>query len=264
MFLKRTYNILKIRILFEWRRLRYYSLDYVLDVISKVIYLALNLLFWYIIQEAGFSMEGWNYGDIVVFLAFSELFYGLDGAVFTYASRFWMYIHTGTLDNTLTRPLDSRVRFLLLNTDYIGVILSFAEFSFLLLFSGKQLNAAEVLFGIFVVVAANLVLSLLRLSASYLAFWHGKMCAVSEISDCLTSFNKYPLTILPKPLVYAFQFIFPFYFFSTFSAELVCFTMEPAKLLVSMIGMTVLFALWFAVNKILWEKGLRRYESING
>lgn len=31
------------------------------------------------------------------------------------------------LDNTLTRPMDSWVRFLLLNVDYIGMILSFVE-----------------------------------------------------------------------------------------------------------------------------------------
>jgi ABC-2 type transport system permease protein len=235
-----------------------------LDVISKVTYLALNLLFWYIIQEAGFSMEGWEYEDIVVFLAFSELFYGLDGAVFTYASRFWMSVYAGSLDNTLTRPMDARVRFLLLHVDYLSLVLAFVEFAVLLLFSGKSLNFLSVLFGVFVVVGANLILTLLRLCASYLAFWHGKMSAVSEISDCLTSFNKYPLTILPKPLVYAFKFVFPFYFFSTFSAELVCFTMETTEVLISGAGFAVLLVLWSVLNKILWEMGLKRYESILG
>ncbi len=264
MSLKKLFNIINIMFLFEWRRLRYYSLDYILDVSSKVVYLGLNLLFWYIIQEAGFTMEGWGYRDIVVFLAFSELFYGLDGAVFTYASRFWMYVHGGVLDNTLTRPMDSRVRFLLLNVDYIGIILSFVEFTVLLLFAGNGLHVIGILFGILVVVGANLILALIRLCASYLAFWHGKMSAVSEISDCLTSFNKYPLTILPKPLVYVFQFVFPFYFFSTFSAEIVCFPIGTTELVISGAGFLFLMALWSAANQFLWEKGLERYESING
>lgn len=60
MSLKKLFNIINIMFLFEWRRLRYYSLDYILDVSSKVVYLGLNLLFWYIIQEAGFTMEGWG------------------------------------------------------------------------------------------------------------------------------------------------------------------------------------------------------------
>lgn len=264
MFLKKLYNIIKILFLFEWRRLKYYSLDYVLDVVSKVIYVAFNLLFWYIIQETGFSMEGWNYAEIIVFIAFSELFYGLDGAVFTYSSRFWICVHTGALDNTLTRPLDSRVRFLLLNVDYLSIILAFVEFMVLLLLSGKSLNIVGILFGVLVVVGADLVLSLLRLCGSYLSFWHGRMNAVSEISDCLTSFNKYPLTILPRPLAYIFKFVFPFYFFSTFSAELVCLKMGAAELMVSIAGMAVLFVLWYVINKILWEKGLKHYESING
>ena len=61
MSLKKLFNIINIMFLFEWRRLKYYSLDYILDVGSKVVYLGLNLLFWYIIQEAGFTMEGWDY-----------------------------------------------------------------------------------------------------------------------------------------------------------------------------------------------------------
>ena len=264
MFLKRLYNIIKMLFLFEWRRLKYYSVDYIMDVISKVIYLALNLLFWYIVQEAGFSMEGWAYGDIVVFLAFSELFYGLDGAVFTYASRFWMCVHAGVLDNNLTRPMDARVRFMLLNVDYLNLILAFVEFAVLLLLSGHSINFFGAFIGVLVVLGANIVLSLIRLCGSYLAFWHGKMSAVSEISDCLTSFNKYPLTILPKPLVYVFKFVFPFYFFSTFSSELVCFTMDAKKLLISGTGFACLLILWSILNKVLWEKGLKRYESING
>lgn len=264
MFLKRPLHIIKILFLFEWRRLKYYSVDYLMDVISKIIYLALNLLFWYIVQEAGFSMEGWEYGDIVVFLAFSELFYGLDGAVFTYASRFWRCIHAGVLDNSLTRPLDARVRFLLLNVDYISLILTFIEFIVLLCFSGHRLNIFVVFTGALAVIGANLVLSLIRLCGSYLAFWHGKMSAMSEISDCLTSFNKYPLTILPKTLVYVFQFVFPFYFFSTFSTELLCFPIKTRELLISGIGFACLLILWSVINKILWEKGLKRYESIHG
>lgn len=264
MFLKRLFSVLKVLFLFEWRRLKYFSVDYIMDVFSKAIYLVLNLLFWYIVREAGFSMEGWKYGDIVVFLAFSELFYGLDGAVFTYASRFWMTIHTGSLDNNLTRPMDPRVRFLILNVDYISLVLTFVEFFVLLCFSGYRINCFRVTIGVLVVMGANIVLSLIRLCGSYLAFWHGKMSAMSEISDCLTSFNKYPLVILPKGLVYVFKFVFPFYFFSTFSVEIMCFSIETRELLISGMGFVCLFGLWTIVNKYLWERGLKHYESING
>ncbi len=235
-----------------------------MDVISKVIYLVLNLLFWIIVQKVGFFIEGWEYEDIVVFIAFSELFYGLDGAVFTYASRFWMCIHSGVLDNNLTRPIDARVRFMLLNMDYLNLFLAFVEFIVLLLLSGKRMNALAVVVGVIVVLGANIVLSLIRLCGSYLAFWHGKISAVSEVSDCLTSFNKYPLTILPKPVVYLFKFVFPFYFFSTFSSEIVCFSMDAKRLLISATGFVCSLVLWSVLNKALWKKGLKRYESING
>ena len=135
MRLMKIFRIIRIMFLFELRRLRYYPFDYILNVVSKIVYLVLNILFWYVVKDVGLSMKGWQYNDIIVFLAFSELFYGLDASVFTYASRFWMYIYSGTLDNTLTRPMNSQVRFLLLNVDYIGIILNVVEFISLIIIS---------------------------------------------------------------------------------------------------------------------------------
>lgn len=264
MFFEKLYSIGKIMLLFEIKRFKYYPLDNVLKVVTKIIYVVINLLFWYVVGELRFTMEGWTYRDMIVFLAFSELFYGLDAAVFSNVSRFWTYIHAGSLDNTLTRPLDSRIRFIILNVDYLDILLTFVEFLALLFVVNEHRNILMILVSVLVVIGANFLLSMIRLCASYLAFWHGKMNVVSEISDCLTSFNKYPLTILPKGLRYLFKFIFPFYFFSTFSTELICFSIDKQEFVISVLGFVSLFILWISVNNILWNKGLKRYESING
>ena len=264
MRLRKIFRIIRIMFLFELRRLRYYPFDYILNVVSKIVYLVLNILFWYVVKDVGLSMKGWQYNDIIVFLAFSELFYGLDASVFTYASRFWMYIYSGTLDNTLTRPMNSQVRFLLLNVDYIGIILNVVEFISLIIISKNKFTVLNITIGILAVVGANVILALMRLCGSYVAFWHGKVSAISEMSDCLTSFNKYPFTIMPKPLIYAFKFVFPFYFFSTFSAEIVCFKVSKESLIKSVSGFVSLIVLWTLVNRVLWKKGLERYESVNG
>lgn len=261
---RKIFKMIELMFTFEIRRLRYYSFDYILNVTSKIVYLVLNILFWYVVKDVGLSMEGWKYNDVIVFLAFSELFYGLDAAIFTHASRFWMYIYSGMLDNTLTRPMNSQVRFLLLNVDYIGAIFSVIEFGCLLVISKKKILPSNIAIGIAAVIGANIVLTLMRLCGSYVAFWHGKVSAMSEMADCLTSFNKYPLTIMPKSLVYVFKFIFPFYFFSTFSTEIACFNVSKESLIISFSGFVSLIVLWILVNGILWKKGLERYESTNG
>lgn len=180
------------------------------------------------------------------------------------ASRFWYYIYNAILDNTLTRPLDPRVRFIILNIDYVEIILTFLEFIFLLIVSNTKISITSVLFGVIIVIMANIVLSLIRLCGSYFAFWHGKMSAICEVSDALTSFNKYPLTIMPPIIIYIFKFLVPFYFFSTFSAEIVCNLVGIKTISISIAGMIINIILWLVINNIIWKKGLERYESING
>lgn len=264
MFLKKVYRVTHLLFSFELRRLSYYRVDFLIDVFSKIAYLVLNLFFWYVVYDTGYIMEGWDYSSMIAFIAFSELFYGLDNAIFSMSSRFWRYIYSGALDNALTRPIDPRLRFVILNIDYTELLLSFVEFIVLLCVSGRIFDPIRILWGIVWVILANIILTLMRLCGSYIAFWHGKMNAVSEISDCLTSFNKYPLTIMPKTVVILFKFIVPFYFFSTFSAELVCSELTKGDIMVAVVGTVCTSSIWIVINKILWKKGLERYESING
>lgn len=264
MFLKKWGRLLKVLGMFEIRRFRYYFLDVITSLGSKIVYLLINVAFWYVVMDAGYTIHGWSYGDIIVFIAFSELFYGLDRAVFSAASRFWRVIYSGTLDNGLTRPIDPRLKLFLLNIDYMEVAITMLEFIFLLFLSGNSLSVGKVCIGILMVILANLILALIRLGMSYFAFWHGKMDAITELADSMTSFNKYPLVIMPKVVRCVFQFVLPFYFFSTFSAEIVNFTLGYRTFLIAFAGVGCNIALWGTINHVLWKKGLARYEGIHG
>ncbi len=243
---------------------KYFKIDALTALFSKLIYLASNLLFWNFLMVKGYIIEGWSYGDIVVFIAFSELFYGINGAIFSISSRFWRTIHDGAIDNYLTRPLDARLRFIVLNIDYITLVSSVIEFVVLLLMSGVKMSISSIALGALAVFIANLCLAQIGFTCSYTSFWLGRIDAITEILDSLTTFNKYPLNIMPNVLVVLFKFIFPFYFFSTFSAEIVNGFLGAREYLIAACGLVLNIIIWFTLSEILWKKGLERYDSVNG
>lgn len=264
MLSKKYIRINKVYFRFIIRRFQYFKLDTILSFISNIVYIASGILFWYLVSDAGFGIEGWTFNDILVFVAFSELFYSIESSMFGVISRFWRVIYSGMLDTLLTRPLDPRLRFAMLNVNYSGILHGFIKFTIILLIANTRVSPIMVLAGIVVVFVANTILALIRLLLSYSAFWFGKMDAMSELTDCLNQFNKYPLVIMPKVIKVFFMFGLPFYFFSTFSSELVLGKLNQRTLVIGAVCLIFNILLWTLLNKILWKKGRERYESING
>ncbi|MEG0805762.1 MAG: ABC-2 family transporter protein [Lachnospiraceae bacterium] len=264
MYLKKFTRIIKVLLGFEVRRYQYFVTDTLLGVMSKIFYLLINLFFWWMVMDTGYNIQGWSYGDILVFIAFSELFYGMDNAIFSIISRFWRVIHSGSLDIHLTRPMDPRMRLILINIDYMGLLTTIITFVFLLMVSGKSFQVVSILGGILIVLVANVILAFIRITLSYIAFWHGKMDAVTEIADSLSSFNKYPLVIMPKIAVVVMKFVVPFYFFSTFSAELVIHHLDIQSFIIGIVGIGCNLIIWYGISTFVWKRGLKRYESISG
>ena len=255
-----------LRIIFDMKisRIKESKIDYGMNLFSSFMYLVLNLLFWVLLDGIGFSVEGWKREDIFVFLAFSELFFGLDSALFSISSRFWYVIYSGMLDVFLTKPQDPRTRFMLLNTDFVGILMAFISCFVLLGVSGKEIKIFNILLGIIIVIISSIILANIRSILSYTAFWQGKMDAICEFSDALTWFNKYPLTIMPGIVRVIISIVVPFFFFSTFPAQLVNGMLTTKEQLKSMLLLLICLLIWKCIDSCVWKKGLGRYESING
>lgn len=241
-----------------------FQFDTILNIVSNLTFVVLNLVFWYFITDMGFFIEGWTYNDILVFVAFSEFFFGMDGAVFQLASRFWWIIYSGALDSQLTRPIDPRLRLILLNMNHMGAVNAFLTLIFLLVVSQAKLQIGLVLLGVVVTIFANITIALVRFVCSYAGFWLGKMDAISELLDSMSWFNKYPMTILPKAIKVVFKTVLPFYFFSTFSTEVVLGKLNVTTFCYGVAGLLCNLGLWSLINWAVWEKGIARYEGING
>lgn len=256
--------ITKAMIKMEINKAIQFKVNTLFEILTSFFYLLINLFFWKILFNLGYVLPGWTYNDTIVFIAFSELFFGLQGAIFSSLSRFWTVIISGQLDVMLVRPFDSRIRTAVLNIDYIELIKTMLFFTVLLIYSQKHINLIWLIIAITVCLISLYVFSLIQLTISYLAFFFGKVEAFNELSDSLTVINKYPVTILPKKIFNILRLILPFLFFSTFPSQIANQLLTPNAALFGVIGLMVNLIIWSIINNITWKKGLRRYESYNG
>lgn len=264
MFLKKTTSLIKIMFRFKVSRYKNFKLDSILLSTSNIVFLLGTILFWYLINDAGFIVDSWSYSEILVFIGLSEMFYGFEQNVFSVASLFWNVVYTGSLDTQLVRPIDPRIRFMLLNINYSGLLTAFIKMAVIFVYSGAQLNILRLVFSIIIILLANVVLTLIRLIICYISFWGGKMDSLTQICDSFTTFNKYPLIIFPNFIKVIFQTIVPFYFFSTFPAEFLLGKLNYHNMLIIILGLIINIIIWTVLNNLAWKKGRERYESISG
>jgi ABC-type uncharacterized transport system permease subunit len=87
----------------------YFRVSFFLKVLSGLVRAATMLVFWRGVLALSPKFLGWDEGSLMVFMAASELFFGLHLAFMSISGRFWAYIRTGMLDVYLTRPCDPRL-----------------------------------------------------------------------------------------------------------------------------------------------------------
>ena len=265
MFLKKLKKMATLYKILVFGRFRYFKVDGVMELISQMIFSIGNILFWYCVTEMGYELSGWSLNQIFVFVAYSELFFSFESSIFGICSRFWNVVYSGSLDVFLTKPIDCRLRFVLLNMSISSLINGIIKFVVLLIIANYRFSSvASFVLSIFILILAAINLGVIHFIFSYASFWIGKMDAINEVADSLRIFNKYPLLVLPKAAQIICSIILPFYFFSTFPSQVV---LEKVTLQNGVYGCLVLcitLCMWIGINGIIWKRGLMRYEGING
>ncbi|MCX7871538.1 MAG: ABC-2 family transporter protein [bacterium] len=261
--IEKNLDLIKIFLKINFKRMKYFGFNTFVDLITNSFYILMNILFWQTIYSNNLSIS-WNFNDLLVFLAFSELFFAFKNGFFSSTTKFWNIIISGKLDVYLVRPVNPIFRVIIANLNLMEFFKGLLLFIILLFFSSVKVRPFFLFIGLLMCFIATLIFSIIELMFSYLAFKFGKIELVFELIDSMIRFNKYPLNILPKLLYYIFIFIMPFAFISTFPALITIGKIKAIKAVGILVLSVVLAGVWCYLNNMLWEGGLKRYESYNG
>ena len=248
----------------DLKRALYFKLNFILNVITNLMFVFMSILFWKVIYDNKYVIPGWDFKNLIMFTGFAELFFGIKNGFFATSSRFWVLIVTGRLDTLLVRPINPKLRVLIANTNIMEFVKGLAIFLSLLFLTQDNIHVGKLLIAVLMCFIAAINFALIEFCISYIAFKYGRVDAVMEIIDAMTLFNKYPLNMFPRSVFLFFVFVIPFSFLSTIPAMVGVGNMGWPMIGKFAIVLTIITVLWFAIDNYLWKKGLKKYESYNG
>ena len=264
-FMKKYWKIINT----EWQRQLTYRLEFFGFRLGNFLEIAVQLIIWTIIFRQQDIIRGYNYNEMMTYIIVGWLFLFLTGN-YGFEEKVSTQIKDGHLSNFLTKPI-GYLRYIVavsigrislaLGTSILIIIIFIAFYHKVMYFPENilviPLIIAMLFFGYFI----KLFLSILM---GFLAFWtteiYGFHYSFGVLSKLLSG-AYFPLGLIGG---YTLQIslIFPFAYTFYFPVQLY---LEKISLLQGLKGLGIeilwLFAL-YAIIKLVWKKGLKKYESV--
>ena len=240
---------------------------------STAVNLAMYILFWSVITYqipvlTGFGWVVWGRGELLFLIGMTEVAWG-------FGAFFWMgiweihwYITEIGIETFQIRPAGSLFQ-ILTTSFWAGGIVQLAVGSVMLGLSvitfGLVVTPFSILFGTFALLLGQAALYLLWACLCCLAFWIGRNEGLLEVSDALEyNFSRMPIDVMPVGVQYFLLFVFPVIFISTVPTMIVLNLIPLSPALLYFVIATLLVILWFIVLRIVWRRGLKRYQPVGG
>jgi len=247
------------------RRQAEYKVGFYVFLLNQLFSVSLWLIFWKILIDRIGDFGHWSYELVVVLTGFVSVNAGL-WLTFIYIWRLPGEILSGSLNSHLIKPVHPFLHMLCkwlnlrsLPRFVMGVaIIGFAIVYFELPFTALSLILAG-LTSMLSFLAVFLPLAIICLTA----FWIGRAEFLRDLFVELFVFQNYPLTEFPNAFIFVFTFVIPLIFSGTVPV-LVLTQYSTTDSILLLLLLVVIVAVQIGLFNLLWQKGLRRYESYGG
>jgi ABC-2 type transport system permease protein len=231
------------------------------QVMQSVIGLATSLLGLGVIFSKTDNLAGWRPAELLVIIGIYSLVSGLTQLIVRPSlARFMEDIRLGTLDFTLTKPVDAQILASMRQIEVwkvIDVAVGLAVIMVAMAQLGATIGLPEAAgFLITLLAGISIIYSFLLILATC-AFWFVKLDNILQIFQSMYEAGRWPIGIYPPWLRVALTFLVPVGFAVTIPAEGLVGRMSALNLLGTLAFAVVLplVARWF------WHIGIRHYSG---
>jgi len=249
-------NLVKRILLIEFKKLIEYRVNFLLNLGVIIIVFLLNILFWKIIFGNSEMVMGWVFEDAILLVYFVFLSFIIYDLFHYSAQEGFNRIKFGGFDRYLLYPVNPifnlYFRQLLIYIAFSEFIVVVPLFFYLLNYFSFEI----LLIGSIMSIFGAMILLLFGFIIMSLTFWFTNSQYYNNLFKLVDLIN-FPLTLLNKKFMLIFVFIFPLIFMATFPAEFVRGNFEWKWIWYELF----MFGLLLILAKLLWRKGLARYES---
>lgn len=253
----------------SWQRQLTFRLDFLGYRIGSIIEISVQLLVWSVIFSKVEIVNGYTYQQMLTYVLLGWLFY-LATYNYNIESVVSEHIKKGELSNFLTKPI-SYLRYIVaysLGRISIAVISGiFLMFIFMFIFRNNLIFPStwqSVVVILSMLILAYFIRLLLSVLIGFMSFWtteiNGIYYGINILIRFLSGFY-FPLDLLPKTyLKISNYFPFMYNFFAPTQIYLGRATLE--QWLTGLINEIIWLFLLYAIIKIVWRIGLKKYEGV--
>lgn len=258
----RFLRLYKTFVIQHLKRLMEYRVDFLTGAMSFLIGQLTNILFIGIIFDQIPNLAGWSFEEILFIYGFSLIPKGLDHLI---TDNLWkvayFIVRRGDFDKYMTRPIHplahvimETLQFDALGEFVIGIILvvyASMKLSVRYTFIKAAAMIVAIIFGI-------LIFTSIKIICAALAFWIKRSGSILQMFYMSSDFARYPVTIYNNIIKTIITYIIPFAFTSYYPSSYLLRGKNP----LFCIGGTVLISgILFSISLLVWNRGLRAYES---
>lgn len=231
------------------------------QIIQSVVGLATSLLGLGVIFSKTDNLAGWSPAELLVIVGIYSLVSGLTQLIVRPSlTRFMEDVRLGTLDFTLTKPVDAQLLVSMRQIEVwklIDVAVGLLVLAVAMVQLGANIGVTEAAaFLIALIAGISVIYSFLMILATF-AFWFVRLDNILQIFQSMYEAGRWPIGIYPPWLRTILTFLVPVGFAITVPAEGLVGRMTPTTLLATIAFAVVLplVARWF------WRIGIRHYSG---
>ncbi|WP_241475212.1 ABC transporter permease [Priestia flexa] len=238
-----------------------YRADMVVEVVSDLLFQAVNLIFILVVFGHTQFLNGWSREEII----FIYGFFLVPFAVFSSFFNIWdfneRYIVKGEMDRILTRPIHSLFQVILERMELeslFGAITGVA----VMIYAGSILDLLFAWYDFFVfilfVLGGALVYAGIFIALASIGFWSDARTSIMPTMYNIGNYGRYPVDIYNNVIRYVLTWILPFAFVGVYPAAYFLGREEWYGYAFLTPVMGVIF---FTLAIVLWNVGVKRYRG---
>ena len=258
--LARYWKIYRVQIKNNWVREAVYRTNFFTAVAVDLIWMAVEVSLFAVIYANVPTLAGWTKHQVYFFLG---IFFASDALFTTLMQRnffnFSDLVVKGDLDILLTKPvhplflaLSRWINLTALFNFFMGIAIA-AHYAEKAGFAGGWHWGLA----IFWLGIGFLSAILLRFAFAVFIFWTDRNWALVRLYYQFFSFATKPDAIYPKMIRYVILTALPFAFIGSVPARALLYGLQPWEYA----ALAVVLTSFFFADRMLWRKGLRRYQS---
>jgi ABC-2 type transport system permease protein len=256
-YLRLIWEFLRINVMGELA----YRLNFFVQLFESLLDLGTALASLLVIFSYTKDLGGWRPDEVVALVG---VFFLVGGAI-----RFMVQpsmeqlirsVHDGTLDFTLTKPVDAQLLVSIQRAEIwklADLLLGVLVFSIALARMGAHVGLLQMASFAVALLAGGVIVYCFWLLLASLSFWFVRVENILMIFQSMYEAGRWPVTIYPRWLRFVLTFVVPVAFATTVPAQALAGKLTWRALL----GACTLAAAMFVATRLIWRAGARRYSG---